>query len=172
MTTEGRGGKGCVVLFSAGNDGDDLVVKQPWAAHPNVIAVGSSTIDTPEVKASTSNFGSPLDVCAPGGDRFGATFSPTAGTTPQGGTPGLYAVLGETSCACPQVAGVAAMMLSVNPNLTAGEVRDILQQTAVQIDLANGVYTAGHSDLYGFGRVNARKAVQEAFDTAPLAESR
>jgi hypothetical protein len=162
VTTHGRGGKGCVVVFAAGNESDNLAIKQPWAAHPNVIAVGSSSIDVPEVRVASSNFGSSLDLCAPGGDHFGATYSTTAGVVSQKGTPGLYAVLGQTSCACPQVAGVAALMLAVNPNLTGQEVREILHATARRIDEANTVYVDGHSEFYGYGCLNAEAAVGEA----------
>lgn len=162
VTTQGRGGKGCVVVFAAGNESDNLAIKQPWAAHPNVIAVGSSSIDVPEVRVPSSNFGTPLDLCAPGGDHFGATYSTTAGVVSQKGTEGLYGVLGETSCACPQVAGVAALMLAVNPSLTGQEVREILQATARRIDQANTVYVDGHSKFYGYGCLNAEAAVSEA----------
>jgi subtilisin-like proprotein convertase family protein len=79
---------------------------------------------------------------------------------------------GGTSSACPVVAGVAGLILSVNPALTAQEVREILQMTAdkivdrspdPQLGLNYGTYDAnGHSRWFGYGKVNAFKAVQEA----------
>ncbi len=63
---------------------------------------------------------------------------------------------GGTSAAAPQVAGVAALMLSVNPNLTEAEVRTILQQTATDMG------TAGFDNTYGYGRLNAYRAVEKA----------
>ena len=59
--------------------------------------------------------------------------------------------------------GVCALILSVNNNLTPGNVKDILRLTADKIDAANGAYDKnGHSKLYGYGRVNAAKAVAMA----------
>ena len=63
--------------------------------------------------------------------------------------------------ATPIVAGICALMLSVNPNLTAREVKTILQQTADKIG-SPAEYVNGHSRKYGYGRVNADKAVAEA----------
>ncbi|HEY9751730.1 MAG TPA: proprotein convertase P-domain-containing protein, partial [Coleofasciculaceae cyanobacterium] len=79
---------------------------------------------------------------------------------------------GGTSSACPLVAGVAALVLSANPGLTAAEVRQILQQTAdkiidrtpdPQFNWIKGTYeNGGRSDWFGFGKVNAQRAVQAA----------
>ncbi len=153
------------------------------------IAVASSTISPPdvsEVKISTSNFGTLVDVCAPGGGPAGGAEARTLSTTNVGtgdtaGSPTAvtndYDDFGQTSCACPQVAGVAALMLSANSNLTWVEVRDILRSTAERIDIGNadpvgqwidtdmdGV--VDFSQWYGYGRINAHDAVQEADDYA------
>jgi subtilisin family serine protease len=71
---------------------------------------------------------------------------------------------GGTSSATPGVAGVAALVLARNPGLRQEEVRDILKRACDRIDTANGAYdpATGHSRLYGFGRINARKAVELA----------
>jgi len=172
------------VVFAAGNqvpNGENFTTINPWAWTSDHISVGASQIPIPitnaERKVSTSNFGAYMDVCAPGGeaaktavqDRTLTTFSEltpeTAFPTPYTDTE--YALFGETSCACAQVAGVAALMLSSNGNLTSAEVRQILRDTAVKIDFGNtdpvGVYDAGgHSLWYGYGRIDARAAVQEA----------
>ncbi|HYH47744.1 MAG TPA: S8 family serine peptidase, partial [Thermoanaerobaculia bacterium] len=79
---------------------------------------------------------------------------------------------GGTSAACPQAAGVAALMLSVNPDLTHRQVRFLLEATADKIDAANpdpvGRYQPnGHSQSYGFGRVNALEAVKAARASVP-----
>jgi subtilisin-like proprotein convertase family protein len=61
------------------------------------------------------------------------------------------------------VAGVAALVLARNPNLRFDEVKDIIKRSCDQIDSGGGTYGAnGHSPFYGFGRVNARKAVELA----------
>jgi subtilisin family serine protease len=71
---------------------------------------------------------------------------------------------GGTSSAAPGVAGDAALVLARNPGLRQEDVRDILKRACDQIDTANGAYdpATGHSRLYGYGRVNARKAVELA----------
>jgi subtilisin family serine protease len=178
LTTYPRNGKGCVVVFSVGNDDSDFTTYRQWAAYDKTIAVASSRISPPdaaEVKVSTSNYGAKVDVCAPGGGAAGGTETRTLSTTNTGTGPGgtNYDTFGQTSCACPQVSGTAALLLSVNPDLTWIEVRDILRRTAVRIDYANvdpigqwvdldGDTVAEFSQWYGYGRINTSAAVDEA----------
>jgi len=168
---EGRKGKGCVILFAAGNDGLDYV--NLYAAHPDVICVAAS--DSKDHYSSYSNQGMEVSVCAPSNGDWPlvaarAYWDP--GTTIRGegvwkywadgiDRPGFYKHFGGTSGATPIVAGVCALILSANPNLTAREVKDILQKTADKIG-SPSEYVNGHSRKYGFGRVNADKAVAEA----------
>ena len=72
-----------------------------------------------------------------------------------------YKHFGGTSSSCPLVAGICALLLSVNPDLTAREVKEILQSTADKIGQP-WEYVNGHSEKYGYGRVNADRAVAEA----------
>ncbi|MDP3915822.1 MAG: S8 family serine peptidase [Bacteroidota bacterium] len=67
--------------------------------------------------------------------------------------------MGGTSAACPQVAAVAALMLSINPNLTPQQVFDILTTNADQV--GGYTYTNGRSNELGFGRLNACRAVTQ-----------
>jgi subtilisin family serine protease len=69
---------------------------------------------------------------------------------------------GGTSSSAPCVAGVAALILARNPKLRGPEVKDILKRGCDRIDAANGQFNAntGHSPLYGYGRLNAAKAVR------------
>ena len=67
---------------------------------------------------------------------------------------------GGTSSATPLVAGVAALMMSVNNKLTRAETQQILADTADKI--GSGYDANGHSIKFGFGRVNAAKAVEAA----------
>jgi len=96
-------------------------------------------------------------------DRLGAA----------GYDPGSFTnTFGGTSSACPVVAGVAALVLSINPYLTAREVKQLLQETAdkivdpnpdPQFGLRLGTYNAsGHSQWFGYGKVNAARAVDAA----------
>lgn len=83
------------------------------------------------------------------GDRFGNFTNEFAGT----------------SASSPMAAGVAALMLSVNPALTSAEVEEILKSTARPVDPEGGYYNArGHSPYYGYGLLDAGAAVQEAKD--------
>ncbi|MCC7242418.1 MAG: S8 family serine peptidase [Acidobacteria bacterium] len=68
---------------------------------------------------------------------------------------------GGTSSAAPGVAGVAALVLAVNPRLRYDEVKDILKRSCDRIDAAGGRYDplTRHSPLYGYGRVHAARAV-------------
>ncbi|MBK9015144.1 MAG: S8 family serine peptidase [Saprospiraceae bacterium] len=168
---EGRKGKGCVILFAAGNEGVDYV--NFYAAHPDVICVAAC--DSKDRYASYSNQGAEVSVCAPSnGDwpLIAARAWWDTGTTVRGegafkfwadgvDRVGPYKHFGGTSGATPIVAGICALVLSANPKLTAKEVKEILQQTADKIGDASE-YKNGHSRKFGYGRVNADKAVAEA----------
>ena len=67
-----------------------------------------------------------------------------------------------TSSACPLVAGVCALALSANPNLTAQEVRDIVKASARRIGADQEYDANGHSAKFGFGCANAEAAVKQA----------
>ncbi|MBP5202003.1 S8 family serine peptidase [bacterium] len=70
----------------------------------------------------------------------------------------------HTSSAAPLVSGVAAVVLEANPNLTALELKEILTSTADQVSKSDAGYDAnGHSNYYGYGRVNALRAVAAAW---------
>ncbi len=185
ITTYGRGGRGCVVVFSTGNDDTDFTTYRQWAAYGKTIAVGSSAISPPdpaEVKVDNSNFGQGIDLCAPGGGttadgetRTMSTSNVGAGSTAgsAGAATNDYESFGQTSCACPQVSATAALMLSAAPNLNWVEVRQILRDTAVMIDAANADPTGqwvdsdgdgvnDYSQWYGFGRLDTAAAVTAA----------
>jgi hypothetical protein len=159
-TTAGRGGKGVAIFFAAGNSNSDTS-HDSYISYPGVISIAASNnVDT---RAGYSCFGAAVAVAAPSsGGTLGIT------TTDVTGNPG-YAQgnvtfgFGGTSSACPLAAGVAALVLSVNPSLTWQQVKAVLEQSADKIDVDAGGYdAAGRSDLYGFGRVNAYAAVRLA----------
>lgn len=158
---DGRGGKGCVVVASAGND--NSTVKFP-AAYPDVIAVAATRQDDDRCTPADwglgqgSCFGPEVSVSAPGIDIWTTDIGGPAGYLGGGDYTDSF---GGTSAACPFVAGVVALMLSVNPQLTAREVRHILQETADKTGSA-GYGPGGRNDYLGHGRVNASRAVSEA----------
>jgi len=134
---------GCVVVAATGND--DPSVNYP-ARYPEVIAVAAT--DSSDQRASFSNYGPEVDVAAPGvGIRS---------TYWWGGS--TYGWLNGTSQASPHVAGLAALIWSVNPGLSNTQVESIIKQTADDLG------AAGRDNYYGFGRINARRALEA---TAP-----
>jgi subtilisin-like proprotein convertase family protein len=180
VTSKGRGGKGCVVLFAAGN-GNEPVENDGYASSPMVIAVAAC--NDRGKRSIYSDFGKAVWCAFPSNDFGHAPFNsptpltPGIWTTDRRGTngynPGQSAAgdaagnftnsFGGTSSACPGAAGIAALVLSVNPNLKWLEVKDILRRAGERIDPQGGQYDAtGHSPKYGFGRLNARAAVDLA----------
>lgn len=128
---------GVVVIAAAGNESRKL--NYP-AAFSNVISVGA--VDNRDRYLSYSNYGQQLDVVAPG-DRIY--------TTKLGGD---YTINSGTSMAAPQVAGLAALLLQVHPNLSPKEVSDILKFSA------DDVAEEGWDNKTGFGRINMNKALR------------
>lgn len=124
----------------------DNVIQYP-GNFGQVIAVGAT--DRDDSRAVFSNYGSKLELVAPGND----TFSTIRNNGYEGG-----AVYGSgTSFAAPHVAGVAALVMSRYPTFSNDEVRSILTGTAV--DLGD----PGRDIYYGYGRVNASAAVRSNF---------
>lgn len=175
----GRNGKGCVICFAAGN-GNESVDNDGYASFEKVIAVAAC--NDKGKKALYSDFGRAV-WCAFPSNNGGPSLTPGIWTTDRSGTSGYNSgggvtrgdsagnftnSFGGTSSACPGVAGVAALIIARNPNLRWDEVKDVLKRSCDQIDVAEGQYDAnGHSPLYGFGRVNAKKAVELAMPPQP-----
>ena len=130
---------GVVTVAASGNGGASMV-SYP-AAYPSVIAVGS--IDSALRRATFSNFGTGLDIMAPGVQIYST----------QGG--GGYQYLSGTSTAAPHIAGVVALMLSVNPALTPTEVGSVINATATDIS------RVGYDTATGWGIVDAFRAVEQ-----------
>lgn len=177
---EGRGGKGCVILYAVGND--DLNYVNYYAAHPDVIAVAAST--SQDSHANYSNRGREVSICAPSNGDWpiiAARASWDPGLNWETGNykywrdgrdrGSNYKHFGGTSSSTPLVAGICALMLSANPDLTAREVKDILQKTADRIGHASEYNSTGHSVKYGYGRVNADRAVAEALRRRDAAQT-
>ena len=121
--------QGVVMVAAAGNESSSSLFYP--AAYDHMIAVAST--DTNDEKASHSNYGSWVDIAAPGVGIYSLY--------PGGG---LFNLSG-TSMACPHVAGAAALLLSLHPTLTPDEVRDVLMDTADPI--APGICASGRLNL-------------------------
>ena len=177
----GRNGKGCVICFAAGN-GNESVDNDGYASFSKVIAVAAS--NDKGKRAVYSDFGGAIWCAFPSNhgapsltpgiwttDRTGAVGYNPGGSTTRGDLAGNFTnKFGGTSSACPGVAGVAALVIGRNPNLRWDEVRDIIKRSCDRIDTAGGQYDSnGRSPFYGFGRVNAKKAVELAMPPQPTA---
>ena len=158
-TTMGRNGKGCIVVAAAGNSAlNNLPVQFP-AKLPNVIAVGA--IDNTGTICPYSCRGADLNLVAPSGISNGINHSSDIVTTDRTGSAGYvngdyFYHFSGTSAACPQVAGVSALMLSANSYLPEYRVREILQNTATHLS------TVVPDTTFGYGLVNAGDAVAQA----------
>jgi subtilisin family serine protease len=169
--TRGRDGKGCVVVFSSGNDGCDIALNG-YASHPSVIAVGACNCHGRH--PAYSGWGDALWCVFPSNDPrdpVGAGMTYTT-TTPIGsfllGETFYTNSFGFTSAACAIAAGVCAQIVSVNPSLTWREVRDVLAESCRKIDTESGSYDErGHSPFYGFGCPDPTRALEIAKQKIP-----
>ncbi len=170
-STQARNGLGIPIFFAAGN-GNESVSDDGYASNPDVMAVAASS--SRGTRSPYSDFGPEIFISAPSSgdstagdprifttDRLG-TAGYNAGDISRGDALGSYTSrFGGTSSACPLVAGVAALILSVDSTLTRNQVREILKSTT---DKIGGVTydSNGHNNEFGYGRVNAMAAVQMA----------
>lgn len=166
VAREGRRGKGLPMFFAAGN-ANPASNYQPrqisdFAAHPEGFCVTAS--NSLDEFSDYSFYGSNAFLCAPtnGNDGVGITTA-TVDTNGNGQLNLTYtSAFGGTSSATPLAAGVCALMLSANPNLTLNDIKNILRQTTDKIGPSNAYNANGHSQYYGYGRINALKAVKMA----------
>tara|TARA_B100001971_G_scaffold129103_1_gene119046 strand:- start:94630 stop:95841 length:1212 start_codon:yes stop_codon:yes gene_type:complete len=143
--------KNDVLLFnSAGNSSEKNPARQKIEEIVLVCSVKSKNERKADKKSGFSNYGTGIDVCAPGDPIL----APVQGRY-QGES--RYGELQGTSMASPVAAAVAALIWSHNPNFTALEVRKRLEDTADNIDDRNWFWYKG---LLGKGRVNAERALK------------
>jgi thermitase len=134
--------KNVVMAAGTGNDGQE--VKRYPAAYPEVMAVGSVYKDK---LSAFSNHGDHLSVVAPGEGIHTINLNNSYGLT------------AGTSAASPHVAGLASLVWAANPNLSAVQVREIIESTAR--DLGD----PGFDIYFGNGHINAEAAVKKAQGT-------
>ena len=184
--TTGRGGLGTVFLWAAGNgnlNGDDSNY-DGWAN--SIYAIAVSAMNDLGRTAYYSEPGANILVCAPSnGGKEGITTTDRTGSlgyNQDGGTvqspdysdTNYTDTFGGTSSATPTVAGVVALMLQANPNLTTRDVQEILVSSATQNDYYDGDWMTNGAGFhfnvkYGAGLVNAQQAVNLATTWTNLA---
>lgn len=152
----GRQGRGCVIVFASGNhaDEDDEIfdthdVNYPANCNDTILVVGAITNEGN--RSTISNFGETLDLVAPGDEVISAL--PT----------NSFGFRRGTSMACPHVAGVAALVLERNPELTVTEVNDIICSNAKKLSGVNFDSTKPYgswNNEYGYGLVDASSSAR------------
>ena len=153
---------GVIIVASAGNEGTSLPAYP--ASYTGVISVSATTISNNI--AGYSNSGSTIDVAAPGGsnitdlngDGIGDGVISSMGDDSGSQVEFGYAALSGTSMAAPHVAGVIALMKAVHPGLTPAQFDAALMAG----DLTDDLGATGRDDDYGYGLINAQKAVLAA----------
>ena len=179
---KGRGGRGCVITFAAGNGNEDCRF-DGYASCQKVMAVAACNDNGK--RCIYSDYGKEIWCSFPSSDLGYEPFE-----HPEPRTPGLFTTdrtgksgynpegdytdcFGGTSGSCPGVAGTAALILSVNPGLTWKQVKQLIRDSCDKIDTEGGNYDPdGHSIFYGFGRVNAEKAVIMALSLKTASDQR
>ncbi len=149
-TRQGRRGRGTPVFWASSNGNNVDIALDQVVSHPNVIAVGRSRRNDVE---DNSARGAQLDFLAPGVNVV---------STASGG--GSRTATG-TSFAAPLAAGVGALALAVNPDLSAEELCRVMRASCDKIGGVTYDATGHHVD-YGYGRINAFRTVMRALQTA------
>lgn len=149
--------KGALLVYAAGNQGKNRSVNS-YPDYPNVLAVGGTNTSDKRWTyrkniffTGGSNYGQFIDIVAPGQNLYSTTIYSS-------NTQSKYRTGSGTSYSAPIVAGVAALIFSINPNFTPKQVEKILLDSADNI---------GSASVFGAGRVNAYEAVRLALKSRP-----
>jgi len=167
-----HGGKGTLIIFSSGNNSSADLYNAPEARNPYTLSVGAT--DSTDQRVSFSNYGTELDLVAPGGGSRGI-YTTDRGDIKifqksqqkkyiQGYQKGDYTRnFSGTSASAPIVAGVAALALGVNLDLSADELKKILINSVNKnLHPRYNFDESGWNKEVGYGRIDARQAVEQA----------
>ncbi|MGE4509052.1 MAG: S8 family serine peptidase [Eubacteriaceae bacterium] len=142
--------KGKVLVASAGNEGaSSNGGKYVYpASYDGVISVAAT--DSSDGHPSFSQYNDKVDLSAPGSSVYTTTRS------------GAYGTASGTSFAAPIVAGAAALLMSIDDSLTAGNVETLLKDTALDLG------SPGKDNYFGYGRIQLDQAVAVVKSEKPL----
>ncbi|MFC1524056.1 S8 family serine peptidase [Thermodesulfobacteriota bacterium] len=165
VRTNGNNGNGVIIIAAAGNEGANLL-SYP-ASYEGVVSV--SAVDMHKNRAYYSTFNQKVDITAPGGDTskndngdlYPDGVLSTCGDDSSGTIQNVYKISQGTSMAAPHVAGVVALMKALHPTLTPADL-DILVSAGLITEDISGDGTTNRNDFFGYGLVDALKAVQLA----------
>lgn len=129
--------QGRLVVAASGNTASTPLLYP--AAFEHVMAVGSTTPS--DTRSWFSTYGAGLDVVAPGSDIYSTI-------------PGSYGYMSGTSMATPHVAGLAALIWTMEPGLTPDQVRQAIRDSSVDLG------SPGWDQFYGYGRINGWQALE------------
>jgi hypothetical protein len=155
--TVARGGKGLFICASTGNGSSGTITQYP-ASYTGVYGIGAST--SSDLRASFSNFGTIVDISAPGASILTTDVSGSGGYNA-----GNYASVSGTSFSCPITAAAGALLIYKNVDLTEFAVMQILASTAEKVGgyvysiNAQWPYSTRSNEL-GYGRINLFEAIK------------
>ncbi len=164
---------GVFIAVSAGNDNKNADNYVPASCS------GVSTVAATDyfgARASYSNFSQSMDIAAPGGDKDRNGTADTITTTWNSGSTVAvspnYAIADGTSFSTPEVAGVAALMLAINPALTPAQIKSLMAQTASPFAVGSDCPSKGCGPgiLNAFGAVKAAQATVAGPTAVPVVE--
>jgi thermitase len=136
---------GCLLPTAAGNSGGLQNLPEYGILYPAQYAMAIGATDFSDRRASFSKYGPQMSVAAPGVGIYSTW------------TGGSYAYESGTSMAAPHVSGLAALLWGICPADSNAHVRQVIEDTAVDLG------TTGWDEKYGYGRIDAQKAVQTYF---------
>jgi hypothetical protein len=141
---------GAIVVCAAGNENLNIASYPHYPGNATNAVCVAATGPNSDVKANFSNYGTPVDVSAPGDNIYSTIIAGNG-----------YASYGGTSMASPVAAGVAALIKSIHTGLTSQELKTRLEYTCDNIDAVNPSYIG----MLGAGRVNSFKGTM--YDLIP-----
>jgi serine protease len=151
--------KGAVVVVAAGNEASDASSFSPGNC-TNVITVAATAADGK--RADYSNYGSLVEISAPGGGNGQGDVLSTSNTGTQGPVSAGYEAIAGTSMATPHVSGVVSLMFALDPTLTPAAVLQLLQNNVTAFPSGTGQCT---TDNCGSGILNAGKVIKALDDS-------